>query len=394
MSERGWVGMKILHSADWHIGNFPGPEQEGKNLRALDTVKCIRNLHNTAQRELPDVILIAGDLFHQARVWADRGLSEVNTAIEAIEELSQICPVIVMRGTPNHDGSEQFEMLRARFSKTNTNVYIITEPRGIRITIDDGKVAAICMLPGFDKGVYRAKLPGLSKEEENIVFTEELGKAISALKAANYDADINIFMSHYTVPGCNLESGQTQFFSQFEPVILPEVLDAAGFDLVCLGHIHRPQKLESCRNTFYSGAINATSFNDESQERGFWIHELEASLPYDKLVDSRFITSPIREFMTLRMDDDAIQAFNNSGAFIYGAETTGGIKDKIVRVIYSCTDETNKAFNRALMEKRLYDEGAFWVSEISPEQITISTNKNELSDVSNRIERPRVAQNK
>lgn len=26
-------------------------------------------------------------------------------------------------------------------------------------------------------------------------------------------------------------------------------------------------------NVFYSGAINAMNFNDEGQERGFWIHE-------------------------------------------------------------------------------------------------------------------------
>lgn len=28
-----------------------------------------------------------------------------------------------------------------------------------------------------------------------------------------------ILMAHYTVPGCNMESGQTSFFTNFEPVI-------------------------------------------------------------------------------------------------------------------------------------------------------------------------------
>lgn len=40
-----------------------------------------------------------------------------------------------------------------------------------------------------------------------------------------------------------------------------------------LGHIHRPQILNGLHNVFYSGAINAMNFNDEGQERGFWIHE-------------------------------------------------------------------------------------------------------------------------
>ena len=35
--------MKILHTADWHIGSFKGPEKEGVNLRSEDTMKCLRS---------------------------------------------------------------------------------------------------------------------------------------------------------------------------------------------------------------------------------------------------------------------------------------------------------------------------------------------------------------
>ena len=373
--------MKILHTSDWHIGNFPGPEQDGKNLRAVDNANCIQHLYNTARNEEPpDIILIAGDLFHQARVWADRGLSEVQIAIEAIQALGAICPIVVMRGTPNHDGSEQFEMFRAAFSGDAERVFIVTEPKVIRIKNNDGTIAAIAALPGFDRGVYRAKFPGLSKEEENITFTDELGKIVHALKAECGDADTHVLMSHYTVPGCNLESGQTQFFSQFEPVILPEVLDGAGFDLVCLGHIHRPQQIKTCQNVFYAGALNAMNFNDEGQERGFWMHELHGH----GNVHSAFYETPARGFLTLRMDDQDIQHFNNDNSLIsYSPPSEVGIEGKIVRVIYNCTEETNKALNRALLEKALYEHGAFWVSEVSPEQITVGTNKNELSELMN-----------
>lgn len=33
--------MKIMHCADWHIGNFKGPEKDGVNLRSLDTRRCL-----------------------------------------------------------------------------------------------------------------------------------------------------------------------------------------------------------------------------------------------------------------------------------------------------------------------------------------------------------------
>ena len=44
--------MKILHTADWHIGSFKGPEKEGVNLRSEDTMKCLRSLVETAEKEI------------------------------------------------------------------------------------------------------------------------------------------------------------------------------------------------------------------------------------------------------------------------------------------------------------------------------------------------------
>lgn len=146
--------MKILHTADWHIGNFPGPEKDGHNLRAQDTTDCIDSLIKTAQAEKPDIIVISGDIFHQARVWADRGLSEVQTAIKALEALAQIpfvTAVVVLRGTPNHDGEEQFKLLAEHFACSN--VHIAITPTIYNIDTGTEKIQIAC-LPGFDRGEY------------------------------------------------------------------------------------------------------------------------------------------------------------------------------------------------------------------------------------------------
>lgn len=260
---------------------------------------------------------------------------------------------------------------------------IVTKPDVITVLLDSGVTAQFACLPGFDRGEYRAKFPGLSKEEENVAFTQELGNAVLALKAACNPDLPNILLAHYTVPGCNTESGQTPFLAQFEPVIMPEVLDAANFDIVCLGHIHRPQMLDSCKNVYYSGALNAMNFNDEGQTRGFWIHELDENRKATRLLKGHFYETPARQFKTIRMDGVAIEAYNTFGI-------TGCVSDiqecenKIVRVIYSCDEDQNKAFNRAAFEHDLYEyANAFWVSEITPDNITLGTNKNELSEKNN-----------
>ena len=65
--------LKILHTADWHIGSFPGPEIGGENARFLDVMEQLNQLTQRAVQEDPDIILVSGDIFHQAKVWSDRG---------------------------------------------------------------------------------------------------------------------------------------------------------------------------------------------------------------------------------------------------------------------------------------------------------------------------------
>ena len=93
---------------------------------------------------------------------------EIITAIHYIRELAAVSKqVIVMRGTPNHDGAGQFNVLSEMFADCQ-NVHIVITPQVISFNDVD-----IAVLPGFDRGTYRAKFPGLSSDEENVVFIFE-----------------------------------------------------------------------------------------------------------------------------------------------------------------------------------------------------------------------------
>ena len=165
------MGIRVLHTGDLHIGNFPGPEKDGENVRFLDICRCLDALVAGAREQQPDIAVIAGDIFHQARVWSDRGLKEQQTAVRFLRELSSICEVVVMRGTPNHDSAEQFATLKSTFWGDDM-VHIVDRPEWSSYLLKSGKKVQIACVPGFDRGYYRAKHPGLSKEEENEVFTK------------------------------------------------------------------------------------------------------------------------------------------------------------------------------------------------------------------------------
>ena len=170
--------MKILHTADWHLGTFRSPVKDGVNLRTEDTKRCLDELIRVANEEKPDYSLVSGDIFHVGRLWSDRCCEEIITAIHYIRELAAVSKqVVVMRGTPNHDGSGQFNVLSEMFADV-PNVHVVITPQVI--SFDDVDIA---VLPGFDRGVFRANHPGLSSDEENVVFTNELSNIVTGLKA-------------------------------------------------------------------------------------------------------------------------------------------------------------------------------------------------------------------
>lgn len=333
--------MKILHTADWHIGQFKGPVVDGVNLRLQDTVKCLEYMVEVAQKEKPDIVCISGDIFHQEQIGPVRYSDEMIIATDTITKLADIAKgVIVMRGTPNHDGSGQFRVLDRMFVKTS-HVHIITAPTVLHTPYTD-----IACIPGFDKQEFRAKFPGLSADEENLAWTKYISDMVFALRAECEKTPI--LMAHYTVPGCNMESGQTSFFTNFEPVIPREALMAARYEAVLLGHIHRPQIIEGFDNVFYSGAINAMNFNDEGQERGFWIHEFNEK---GTLVKEHRYTTPYRQFHTITWDPDEVGDYIREGAmYLHRTGISEEVTDKIVRVRYSCTSEQKKALNIPLLQ--------------------------------------------
>lgn len=365
--------MKILHTADWHIGQFKGPVVDGVNLRSQDTVNCLNYMIKVAEEEKPDIVCVSGDVFHQEQIGPARYSDEMIVATDTITKLAGVAKaVIVMRGTPNHDGGGQFRVLSKMFANTG-NVHIVTSPTVLRTPYAD-----IACIPGFDKQEFRSRFPGLSADEENEAWTSYISSMVMGLRAECHNT--SILMAHYTVPGCNMESGQTSFFTNFEPVIPREALEAAGYEAVLLGHIHRPQILNGLHNVFYSGAINAMNFNDEGQERGFWIHEFSDT---GKLTKGHNCITPYRRFYTITWDTEEVEAYIREGVmYLHRLGFPEDVTDKIVRVRYSCTSEQKKQLNIPALQKDLYELGAFYVADIEAENAIDVTNRGLLSEES------------
>lgn len=357
---------KVFHAGDWHIGPLQGPVEDGVNLREKDTEKCLNRLVEKVLEEKPELVLVPGDLFHTGKIWGDRQSREVITAKRAIEKMRTAAKcIIIMRGTPNHDGSGQFALLK-EFFENDKDVHVVDAPDVIHTTWAD-----IAVIPGFEKGVFRSQNAGLGKEEENEALSQELSNIALGLKAMCRNDVPAILMAHYTVPGCLDAGSHSRLLAAVEPVLTMETLEAAGYDLVALGHIHKPQNIEN--NIFYSGSLNALTFNDEGDEKGFWIHYFDGT---EKawLTDSEFVKTPHREFLTMHMDDKDIAAINEGRIDEVAMEKwrmDGCIQNRIVRVFYECTDSHSKAFNKSVLQDALLEDGAF-MAQALPERNGLS----------------------
>lgn len=185
------MGITIIHAADWHIGDFKGPERDGVNLRSLDTRRCLEFMAARAEQERPDLALVPGDIFHAGKTWSERCCDEVVVAIGIISRLAAAAgQVVVMRGTPNHDGAGPFKVLAQYFAGW-PNVHIVTTPQVVRTDWAD-----IAVMPGFEAGVYRAQFPGLGREEENEAISQELGSMALGLRAECRADRPAILMAH------------------------------------------------------------------------------------------------------------------------------------------------------------------------------------------------------
>jgi exonuclease SbcC len=363
--------IKILHTGDIHLGDLAGPTKDGANLRRQDTLRCMDAIVNKARTEGPTVTIIAGDLFNRSRVWADTALDDVNDAISRF--IVPLCEysdaVVLLFGTMNHDNPRAFEVIR-KATPDLKNLHIYTEPRVERLVTSEGPVQ-IMAVPGFDKARLRLFCPGADKETENRNATALVNDIILGL-ATELDRSLpSILTAHYTVSGSEADNGST-FLAGQDVVVLPATIDAAGVDLACFGHIHKPQRLSSTTSAYYCGSVNQLTFNDEGTAHGFWLHQLSDG---DRSVASEFQRTPERVHRTVTMKQQDVSEFISSGTL-----NPGDVEGRVVRVRYSCTLEQEKAFNRAELQKRLMDAGAFYVAEIIPDDVEALDAKDQLTE--------------
>lgn len=259
--------MRLLHTADWHIGNV-----FHKHVRLDEHRHFFDWLIGRLEEHRPDALLVSGDVFDSPNpsAEAERLFYDVlRRATEAVPGLQ----VVVTSG--NHDSAGRLDA-PADFLKRE-NVYI----RGlVRRDEADEPDFAHYMLPlslhnSREAEVVVFAVPYLRPSDYPAGSTpaEGLRYFLDGIHRVYKKSDFNglplVCMAHCYAAGAEISALEhsERLVVGGQDIIEPAAF-TASFSYVALGHIHKAQSVDTARHIHYAGSALPMSFTEKGYRHG------------------------------------------------------------------------------------------------------------------------------
>lgn len=246
--------MRILHTADWHIGKRLHQQE-----MAEDFTRFTDWLVQTVQAESIDVLLVSGDIFDLANPSAAARQQYYNL----LKQLMPLdCQVILTGG--NHDSPAMLNAPRELLAALQIHIVgqLPSQWEDVLIPIGDNPsvvVAAIPYLRDADLVKYAADETYEERQAAVCAGIAQVFAAIADKAAALYPGVPLIGMGHLFTAGATLTDSERDI-QVGNLGAFPVNLFPAAYDYIALGHIHRPQ--QPGEKVWYSGSPLALSFSE------------------------------------------------------------------------------------------------------------------------------------
>jgi len=217
--------MKLAHLADLHLGfrQFDRQTSKGANQREVDIAEAFRRAVDDILEQKPDLIVIAGDLFHSVRptnaaiLYCFRQLHRVRTGLPN-------SPIVVIAG--EHDTPRSTE---------TGSILRLYEALGVEIAVED---ARRIVLPKLDCAVLAVPQQALAKADRPALRPEPGGPTL------------NVLVTHGVYGGLGEERGTMEYGGA---ELTRELLAPEKWDYIALGHYHTAQSVAT--NAWYAGSL-------------------------------------------------------------------------------------------------------------------------------------------
>ncbi|NUR86836.1 MAG: exonuclease SbcCD subunit D [Nonomuraea sp.] len=294
--------MKILHTADWHVGKVLKGRSRADEHRAV-----LRELVAAAREHDVDAVIVAGDLFDTSAPTPE-AQSMVLPALMALHEDGR--DVVVLAG--NHDNPQLFEVYRPLLGALGVHVVGSFRRTPVEFDARTGESVRLAVLPFLSHRyvVRAAEVLAGTAIEHNRDYAARIGELVGALTAGFGNDTVNLVATHGTLPGGRFGGGEREaqsiFSYYFEPTAFPATTQYAA-----LGHLHRRQQLPGPCPIWYSGSPIAVDFGEEDNVPGALLVDVQPGRPavvtelvFGQARRLRTVKGSLAELETLETGDD------------------------------------------------------------------------------------------
>jgi len=260
--------VKLAHLADIHLGfrQFDRQTPRGTNQREADVAEAFRRAVDDLLEQRPDLIVMAGDLFHSVRptnaaiLFCFRQLQRLRAGLPGT-------PIVAIAG--EHD--------TPRSTETGT-ILRLYEALGLEMAVDEPRCI---VFPELDCAVLAVPHQALARAERPALRPEPGGPTL------------NVLVTHGDHGGLGEERGTIEYGGA---LLSREALAPEKWDYIALGHYHTARPVAA--NAWYAGSLEYLPPNpwgqqqDEAEQRrvgkGYLLVELPgARVTFRPIAQSR-----------------------------------------------------------------------------------------------------------
>ncbi|MGQ7854530.1 exonuclease SbcCD subunit D [Pedobacter sp. WC2501] len=272
--------MKILHTADWHIGQlFHEYDRSDEHQQFLNWL--VQLLHT----KQIDVLLISGDVFDISNPSA-QSIRMFYTFLNQATTAKPGLQIIITAG--NHDSASRLEAPKPLLQSSNVHIIGLVEKDAegnidyekLLVPIYDasGNIRIYCLaIPFLRMGDYPTIADCANPYTEGV--TELYKEAFAYAQQKKQNGQVIIAMGHLHTHHAEItELDKTERLIMGGVECIPATAFHPDIKYVALGHIHKAQKIGGKEHVRYSGSPLPMSFSEINYKHQVIVFDLDQEI--------------------------------------------------------------------------------------------------------------------
>jgi exonuclease SbcD len=266
--------MRVLHTADWHVGKTIRGHSRADEHRAI-----LAEIVTTVRDHAIELVVVAGDLFDTT----SPGPESEQIVYEALLALRATgAAVVVVAG--NHDNPNRLQAVAPVFDELQVSVLAQpARPDGggrVRVRSRGGDDVTVVRLPFVSqRAIVRAdQLMATDGADHALAYADRYKKLVAVLCDGLDANSVNIVVAHTFIANGVLGGGERSAHTIFDYSV-PATVFPADVHYVALGHLHRAQRMDGATQIHYAGSPLQLDFGEAGDAKSVNLVDLEPGRP-------------------------------------------------------------------------------------------------------------------